>query len=273
MEFENIVKPPSYNKQQHCLIKTDPACTVCELGKVRDRHNLEFVEADKAENIEQAVGGAGPEDLTQVKLIVISDFPGTYEARAGHPMVDIRESRAERKKGLLTPLNAGAQLRMALQLMYGLDTYNDCWVTNALKCNPGARKPIENKHVKPCVQQWLSAELTILDKYCPAAPILVAGGQAFKAVLLLYKQEAIELKSYGLNGCRRRKGLMLGRHPAVFTFNPAGAARSMPKIETEIASRNGKLVVKSNEWLYPPLPGSPTDKFIKDLHLLAPYLT
>lgn len=255
----------------HPIIRHDKACVSCELGHNRVRHN-KVHEEEKNFVPQVSVGGAGPLDLTEVKLIVVSDYPGYYESKisSGVPMVDASLEKDERRNGMLNSLNAGAFLRMTLRLMYGLDTYSDCWITNAIKCDTNQIKPQDIKHVKPCSKKWLSAELHCLDQYVPNVPILAAGFQAFKGVCHIY--DAPEIKNLGANNCRRRKGLMLGQHPLVVTFNPATAARSMPKVITQTMTKKGRLVPTRNEWLMPFLLGSPGDKFLKDLHLLAEHL-
>lgn len=262
----------SYCKSgEHPLIKHNPDCAVCALGKNRIRHNEVHIEDEKVPT-QYSVGGAGPEDLSKVRLIVISDLVGHYECLSNEPMHDIRDDRDERKRGLLQALNAGAFMRMSLNLMYKLNTYSDCWITNAIKCNPNQLKPLENNHMRPCASQWLNKELHILDEYVPEVPILCAGSMAFKALCFIYKNESAHLSKIGHNNCRRRKDLKIGSHPLVVTFNPAVAARSMPKIETEIKETKSGIHPCRNEWLFPQLPGSPVDKFIKDLYPLAQYI-
>lgn len=266
-------RPPTYQKQAHVSIQQGRDCVKCGIGIENQAHNKrqELIEEEKRV-YHHCVGGAGPDNLQEVKLIVISDFVGHYENLEQFPMVDISKYREERRKGLLAKLNAGAILRMALKLMYGLNTYNDCWITNAIKCYPGKVKPLD-MHIKACAITWLTAEFQTLDETIPEVPILIAGGQALKGLAHVYKRGGQELLEYGLQGCRRRRGLKLGDHPVVVTFNPATAARSQPKLESEIRRGKGeKIHISRNEWLYPLLPGSPVDKFIRDLHLLADYL-
>jgi hypothetical protein len=262
----------------HPEIKYLKDCRKCQLGINRAEHNQRVLErgddddSRSSDQEEYCVGGAGPHDLTKVKLIVISDYPGHFEVLHNQPMYDIRESRDERRKGLLQSKNAGAILRTGLSLMYGLDTYTECWITNAIKCNPKTVTPSDNAHLKVCAFSWLSSELFILDNYVPKCPILVAGSKAFQAVKFIYKEEREFLESRGLHGCRRRKDIKLGEHPAVFTFNPAVAARSEPRIETTVKSSKGRLWVNHNDWLYPLLPGSPLQKFIDDLRMLEDFV-
>ena len=163
-------------------------------------------------------------------------------------------------------------MRMALELMYGLDTYHDTWITNALKCDPGKRKPLESQHLKPCATQWLGSELALLNEYAPTVPLLIAGPQAFRALKILYPKETSRMKSLGFNGCRRRGDLRVYSRPVVMCDNPARAARSEPKIETRVGYGKEGWKVTRNEWLYPTLPGSPIHSFIQDLKFLKPFL-
>jgi hypothetical protein len=263
-------RPPSYLRSPHPLIPFDPTCRACDVGDRREYHNAKKEEKDPKET---AVGGAGPDDLSKVRLIVISDFCGPYEATNGYPFVSTREEQGEyQKSGLLRPNNAGGFLRMILEAMYNLDTYNEVWMTNALKCNPGKNKPLFNTQVKKCALRWLCNEFSVLDNYVPQVPVLVAGSTAFDAVCLLFPEEGPMLKELKLNGCRRRKDLTLANHPAIFTLNPSRAARCEPRIETGYKFRKGRIHVTSNDWLYPPLPGSPLYSYIEDIKCLARFM-
>lgn len=261
----------SYCKSgEHPLFKHDSNCDKCDLGKNRIRHNSVHA-SDKNFVPQSSVGAAGPEDLDNIKLIVVSDLVGHYESISNEPMHDISVDRPERKRGLLQSLNAGAFMRMSLNLMYKLDTYTDVVFTNAIKCSPNQLTPLES-HMRACGSHWLSAEMHLIDEYIPAVPMLIAGSMAFKAICHVYKEDARVLVERGHNNCRRRRDLFIKDRPIVVTNNPVQAARSMPKIETATKKSKGLTVVTYNEWLYPQLPGSPMDKFIKDLYPLAKYL-
>lgn len=278
----DIELPRTYKKEEHQHIKFDRECRLCELGERVQRHNEEQEKQPRAKYKQKekvySVGGAGPDNLKDVKLIILSDFPGHYESSESNcfPMVDILQNQETRKKGLLKPRNAGSFLRMALSNMYDLNTYTDCWITNAVKCNPLDDTIKESSHLKKCNSKWLANEFSLLDEYCPTAPLLVAGTLAFKALSNIYPESKNLLKEYGFNGSRRRSDLILGTgsisRGTVVTFNPARIARSEPRIESSISSKF-KLSVTSNDWLYPPIPGSPVDLFIKDLRFLTPFLS
>lgn len=63
-------------------------CQNCEIGRFKCNGNNHY-----------AVGGAGPQDLSQVKLIIISDHPGAYEEKYGYPFVHNEVLRQEYEKG------------------------------------------------------------------------------------------------------------------------------------------------------------------------------
>jgi hypothetical protein len=237
------------------------------LGINRTKENELNESLNRKQKPKWSVGGAGPDDLTKVRLIVISDYPGIYESQYRYPMVDITETRNERKNnGLLYPWNAGAFLRKYLSHEFKLNTYDDCWFTNAVRCDPGKLSVIETTHMKPCIQHWLKNELLILDEHCPRSPILIAGTYAFRALNRIYSLPG------DLQSLRRRSDLLLpnGR-PYVCTINPATPARAMPKIESHSRLVKGRSIVQRNVWL-PPIIGSPVWHYIEDLKCLKPLI-
>lgn len=233
----------------HPCMRFDRECQACSLGRG------------------DAVGGAGPLDLNQVRLIVVSDHPGYYERKYGYPFVSNLEVGKKKATGIPQSRNAGAFLRKAIEEYLGLDSYNQCWLTNAAKCDRGKEGDIqEGMHLRPC-SRWLRPEIDVLDRYCPRAPILIAGAKALKAMKFVFKDQR-PIIDRGLKANRRRRGVTLGTHPAFFTYNPASVARSEPKLETKV----GKKRIQQAQWLYPPLPRTPTWTFFKDLEPLKEYL-
>lgn len=264
--------PKTYKKESHPVIEMDDQCLKCELGvRTKRINNSPPGRKEEGRLRHCSVGGAGPDDLSKVKLIILSDHPGHYESRETHvfPMVDISLEQNS-SKGMLRSRNAGAFLRRALNLMFDLDTYNDCWITNAVKCNPFEQSIIESKHLKPCVNQWLISEFSLLKEYCPTAPLLVAGSHAFRACKLMYRKDAAFLQQLGLNGCRRRGDIVLDGRPVIFTDNPAKICRCEAMIETEVKTKKGRVSVTKNDWFY--LPGSPVYGFVEDLKFLSDFL-
>lgn len=243
--------PTSYGLEEHPLFKFNRGCNDCSLS------------------CNKAVGGSGPLDLSLVKLIVISDHPGHYEALRGFSMVNNQiQSKSDINNNRRNEwLNAGALLRMSLSNMYNLNTYNDCYITNVIKCEPG-KNNITANHLAVC-SKYIKEELNKFDIYCPTVPILIAGNKAFKGLKLLMPD--LISTNYGLQDCRRRKGLYYNQHPLVFTVNPAAVARSTFRIETEIYKYDDLIYVPT--WKnYPVLTGSPLNHWIEDLKFLSEYI-
>lgn len=270
--------PQSYRSRPdscgHPSIPIDKDCSSCSLGELRQQHNQRVKEEDRDEPLQYCVGGAGPDDLRDVKLIVISDYPGPYELEHNFPMYDKTSDSnfKEYKRGILQSINAGSLLRSTISQLLNLDTYTDTYITNAVKCYPAKTTVIENAHVRPCAVSWLSYELNKLDIYCPEAPILVCGTNAFrglKASYAAYRSVFEEVKS--LNDLRRNV-IKLDKHICTGTFNPAIIARSIPTIAEETKVYKGTLRISKNKPLSPPIPLSPMHKFVGDLLILKEYI-
>lgn len=244
-----------YRKPDSIPFETN--CTRCDIG--REKGN------DKKCT---AVGGAGPQDLSQVRLIVISDHAGWYEEQEGVPFVHKQEFMKRQGKKNIDPIrNAGAILRDMLHEIFGLDTYQEVYMTNVLKCNPAKVTPVD-RHYRIC-SSWMESEFLVLDEHRPEVPILIAGARATKVLHRTFPD--FKEGKNGINYLRRRDDVKIRNHPAIFTFNPAQVARSEPRIETVANTKNKR--VKDSDWMYPPLPGSPTDIMIRDLEYLASYLS
>lgn len=240
--------------ETHPVIPFQRDCKVCELSSGK------------------AVNGCGPDDLTKVRLIVISDHTGHYEEEENYTFVsnDDRRIPLKRKNGRMRPegfRNAGSTLRHELRKL-GLDSYEEVWLTNAIKCNPAQVKPQE-KHAKLCTRTWLKQELALLDEYCPKVPILIAGSIAYKSL----QELAPELKTSlpKLRDCRRTNHYKFRNHPLVFTYNPAAVKPF--RIETQYqTNRDFTLDVTQVMDIEPPIIGSPIWHFRKDLEFLIPFL-
>lgn len=251
--------PSSYKlgSDKHPLIPFDRKCKGCRL------------------TTDAAVNGGGPDDLTAVRLIVISDYTGHYETEENYPMYSNDPNRARRKlktgryslEGLR---NAGSVLRYTLKLLFNLDTYEDCWITNAIKCDPKRNTPTESD-VKDCVTHWLNQELEIVSEYAPTAPILIAGRLAFKSLKTL--DPALGKTLTNLKESRKTSHHRLGEHPLVFTFNPAPVAKSAFRVETDLRiDTDDCLDVTNLRTIEPPLIGSAEWDFRNDLEYLRPFL-
>jgi hypothetical protein len=224
----------------------------------------------------EATFGAGPDDLNQVKLIVISDFTGAYEAENNYPFWPNDEKRAPKRMKrsnrytVEAPRNAGSMLRYRLRELFGLDTYNDVWMTNVIKCPIKDKKP-QDKNARDCANRWLKDELAVLDQYVPEVPILVAGSTAFKGLKFIFPELGKSL-SGSLSDFRRTNNYRLGAHPLVFTTNPAPVARSEFRIEVNVGLDSDDTYSIQTVKTIPPIPGSPPWHFDKDLEFLSPFL-
>lgn len=233
----------------------DPTCQSCNLAHVDEKLQKPV-----------AVGGAGPADLTRIRLIVISDYPSTLEVKRGYPLVDNDEERKRRK--LIGWRNAGGLLRAALHTLYGLNTYDDCWFTNAIKCDPRNLKP-DNSHVACCAKTWLLSELLTLDEAVPTAPILLAGKQAFRALHVLFPDLVLP---QSLGEALRSRRYFWRHHFLAFVHNPVQVSRSVYHREVTTRSTPRQILVTKSEELPQILPGSPLWHFLNDLRVLDNYL-
>lgn len=259
LEFDLV--PSRYRGLPHPIIEDPDGCTACPLGKLTNNC---------------AIGGAGSDDLTKVKLICISDHSGFYERSHGYPMYDNdqdRKQRASKRKGnkILDWRNAGGTVRLVLKEQFGLHTWEEVWFTNALKCDR-LSSTIKLEHISACTQKWLGSEFETLDRYAPEAPILVLGNYAYRALKRMDPTLKVELPT-SLQKVRRTSTYRWRHHPLIFSFNPASVATSIPRLETlTTLTADNKQKVLGVEFWEPCLPGSPYWVFLRDLDLLRPFL-
>lgn len=249
----------TYEGEPHPDIHFDSDCRACGLCKGTEG---------------QAVGGAGPDDLSKVRLIVISDHPGYYEVENGYPFYPNDKERAN-PRGLPKFLSAGAYLRRVLYRNLGIDSWSEAWLTNAVKCNPQNKKDsitIKDSFTKECVRLWLSPELITLHEISPNVPVLVLGRHALNAVK--YVDPPLK-KTLGnkLKKLTREVHTLWESHPLVFSVNPAAAADAEFRMEQERGyyMKDNLRKIKSIR-TFPPLVGSPQWIFEKDLDILKPLL-
>jgi uracil-DNA glycosylase len=267
----------------HPIIKFSRQCKACELFKsclVEDKTREEGETGyrsfkDRKYKLVGGVGGAGPDDLTEVKLIVISDYPGAYELESSYPFYSNDEeikpklNRRTGFKSLEGYRNAGNLIRYYLNTMYGLNTYTDVWFTNAIKCSPGAMKA-QDKHLRVCITSWLKNELAVLSQHIPTSvPILILGNMAFKALGFMKADNIPKTLQEG----RRSTGYTFGGHPLIFSVNPTAVARNEMRIESITArDSQGSTIVRKVVPTIRQGIGTPYWFFEKDLLLLQPYL-
>lgn len=216
-------------------------------------------------------------NLTNLRLVVISDYPGTYEAEKKITFYDNEPDRiAKKKAGKRLQVgwpNAGNYIRRKLEAI-GLDTYKEVYFTNVIKCKINSSKliPDENKELKVCAGKWLIPELEIISKYNPTVPILLAGKYAYTAFradkkMILYNPPFT--KETPLRYCRRKMFMYRETHPVFVTVNPAAAASSIPKLELGIVTQRQNL---RNVRELSPIIGSPDWHYTRDLSLLSHWL-
>jgi len=237
----NLPKPDNYKLPEP--LKFDYACAKCNLSTGC------------------SVSGAGPTDLKDVKLIIVSDFPSFNEVKEGYPLVFKRERIV---KNLPVMPNAGTFLRRELTKMFRIDTYNSCYITNALKCDK-KNNTVGTSDFKTCVLTWLKYELDVLDTYVPKVPILSLGQLAFEAFKLLNPSQfhdKSKLKNY-----RFKRGLFYLDHPIIYSVNPAAVCKSIPRVESLPVNSQ----VNSVDYLEP-IVGSPLWQYRKEMQLLQDYL-
>lgn len=239
-------------------------CRVCSLGKG------------------EAVGPTGPDNWSNIKLIVISEHPGYYEelykfAQVPNSFVQKQKEYKKPRETLPQTMNGGELIRRAIENLFNISHTESVYYTNALKCNPAQLTNIsKTKHINKCAQWWLSGEFYLLDKYAPDAPIIICGDKALTAIAYLYPSVKDYVKSWNLTNTRRRKDIRLGlnNRPVAVTFNPAMTAKGQSRIETVLKTNRytGAIEVKSVKDWSPFLVGSPLWNFKKDIYWLKEFI-
>jgi len=254
--------PKTYDGLSHPSIKFEPTCKNCSLG-----HPTEA----------KAIRGSGPDDISKVKLIVLSDYPGYYEAKAGYNQYPNDEERQPkynprtRQTTLEGWRNSGSFIRNVLETYFRLDTYEQVWFTNVLKC-PLENQTATDKHIRICTTSWLVQEIAAITKVAPNIPILVAGTVAYKGIKFLDPELNRTLPS-SLPDARRTTSFRYQGHPLVFTYNPAAVSKGECRVETEVGViRNTDDYVVTATKPIPILTGSPIWMFLKDIEPLTMYL-
>lgn len=240
-----------------------------ELDYTKSLPELEFDTTCKGCNLscgEALCGSIGQQDLTKMKLVVISDYPGYYELKNRYCMFSNEEIRKS-KRGVKQPWpNAGNYIRKQIEELYNLDTYTEVYFTNIIKCNPQNKTALES-HIRRCYQLWFSKELMLINKVNDRVPFLLLGSVVYKAFKKVINAENSSLyESKGLAAVRR-KIHYVNRHPTVVTANPAAVSSSILRIETDPYNNNVNLL-----YYLPPIVGSPAWKYRKDLEVLKEYI-
>jgi len=256
----------SYSNSGHELLNFDRLCNVCSL------------------ECTEAVGGCGPDDLSKVKLIFISDYPGGLETQYGFPQCPItyHEQRLNKKKReVLLFRNSGQLIRELIPGLFDLCSWSEVYMTNVVKCQPTYKNRniniTEKRHIYPCLDKWFKKEWELFEEYCPNVPIIVAGSTAIKGMFRMFPElysQVTLIKEPTLKDLRRLKNIKLKNHNIAFTFNPAQLSKLEPR-EIKSTSINRKTfamtVTKTEAWTSYPM-GSPYWNFIKDINWLREHI-
>ena len=223
-----------------------------------------------------SVSGQSEVAFSKVKLIVISDYPGSREIESGLSLADNKKKIAIPDSGK-SPVGAGEFLRYCLRSLkfpFPEDIERYTYFTNAVKCSPQNKKvtlSVEDKNVKICKDTWLLSELEMFN---PRVPIWLCGGKAVKAVL--------GLKEGLFNN--RNKVNWYGEHPVIVSTNPVDwETYNMRYVEDVEVAREHVVKLIERGWLakfkknmeavtgskiWKALPGSPSYFLKQDLILI-----
>ena len=182
------------------------------------------------------IPGNSPCPLKDVRLIVISAYPGAEEVRAGQAL----------SPSTSKVINAGKIFQTTISTVskeLGFDLYAVTYRTNAMKCPPRGRKGNQLVGPRDTCKGWLLAELSGIPS---STPILLAGSDAVHSLLGTSLFDSRGIIHYYNN------------HPVVTTVNPIEVERSARFTRT-----SDGLVVGA-----PPLIGSTGWLYKRDLNLL-----
>jgi len=146
------------------------------------------------------IPGCAPCPMPDVRLVVVSAYPGAEEVRAMQSLSPSPKT-----------MNAGRILQTYLQKLFTEDLYHRTYRTNAMKCPPKGLKGDKLTQPRNVCRSWLLAEL---EEIPSRVPILLAGSDAVTSVLGLPLYES------------RGRVHYYGTHPAVVTVNPIQVERS-----------------------------------------------
>ena len=232
-----------------------------------------------------AVPGAGPLDLSNIKLIVVSDYPGHYEKTYGFPQVPRpyviqqeeleakKQNKKVRRRQKYPSQNSGEYIRFVLSDYFNLDPFEEVYYTNAIKCPTERGQQSVNvvgKHINACYL-WLKNELAVLEKYVPYAPILIAGSTALKTFAKIS-----ELKDPSLKSLYRTKPFFYNNHATIVSYNPAIVSKGRLQLTTNCRYLSSKkdgpvLITPTNLRTWSTVP-SPQWHYEQSLQWLAPYI-
>jgi uracil-DNA glycosylase family 4 len=235
-------------------------CKLCNLGSdnaICGSMNYIDLDYSMTENISY---------LSNLKLIVLSDYPGYYEDKKGYCMYDNEVDRIKKKSLERGWPNAGNYIRRILE-SWGLDTDKEVYFSNIVKCKPKLDKPKETTNIQPCVETWLLPELSVIENEHSTVPILILGRVAFIG-FKKYVPNSPFGSSLSLSQARRNV-YFYKNHPVVVSVNPAAVCGGRLKLEfTPVEYASDLKAVRELSVLK----GSPEWHYYKDISLIRNYL-
>lgn len=166
---------------------------------------------------QKAVTGQSEVPHNQVKLIVISSYPGNAEEA-----VNLSLAPESNRRGSNNQTPAGVFIRKCFKYSFDVDpllpdkykpfekyTY---W-TNVIKCKTKGQT-VKLEHIRTCKDSWLDKELLMFH---PKTPILLAGSDPVKA--LLGEKETVF--------ANRNRVLHYKQHPVIVCENPINIEKGM----------------------------------------------
>lgn len=232
---------------------------------------------------EGTISGQSEVPFSNVKLIVLSAYPGNREYKTGLSLSDNPDRKRTVPDSNKASVGAGEFLRFILAGT--LDKSKEIpeeykpieeftYFTNAIKCTPQHGKDkitVTEKHIKTCRDNWLIREL---DMFPPKVPIFACASEAVKA--LLGTKESL----YN----NRNKVNYYKQHPVIVSTNPVDWEKYVMKYVPDIEEsrqyvvklmKNGGIkkykkkidqVIGVKKWSA--LPGSPLYFVKQDLELI-----
>lgn len=190
---------------------------------------------------EGTISGQSEVPFSNVKLIVVSNYPGYKEYKTGLSLPDNLDKKEFIPNSNIAPVSAGEYLRYCLtqtidksksipEQFKPIQKYT--YFTNSIKCTPqhGRDKlTIKDTHIKKCRDSWLSKELELFP---PKVPIFVCGSESVKAVL------GIDKKLYD----NRNKVNYYKDHPVIVSTNPVDWEKYVMRYVPDIEESRGYIV-------------------------------
>lgn len=191
---------------------------------------------------EGTVSGQSKVPFSNVKLIVISAFPGAREYKLNQSLADNPDRRGDVPDSNKAPVSAGEFLRFILAETLDkskeipkeykpIEDYT--YFTNAIKCTPQHGKDkitVTEKHIRTCRDSWLTKEL---DMFPSKVPIFACTSEAVKG--LLGTKESL----YN----NRNKVNYYKEHPVIVSTNPVDWEKYVMKYVPDI-EESRQYVVK-----------------------------